>query len=178
MLQHISLQEFLWFFNMMRIRVFPLHNQKKRYVIELLFPELSSEITNYRVFYRTTAIYFINLSKQVQKLSFNDIYCCPTTKKTFQLKIICLKFVKFHTFRNLSLKISRETSKYLDEKLLFCSPKKFCSKIQVFPLQNKKKIGMPSTYFFQNWAKTIKNYGKIHTHLIHLYRRNLIMISQ
>ena len=49
------------------------------YVIELLFSELSSEITNYRVFYRKIAIDF-NLSKQVQKLSFNDLYCCLTTK--------------------------------------------------------------------------------------------------
>ena len=64
---------------MMRIRVFPLHNKKKKYVIELLFSELSSEITNYQVFYRKIAIYF-NLSKQVQKLSFNDLYCCLTTK--------------------------------------------------------------------------------------------------
>ena len=72
----------------------------------------------------------------------------------------CLKFVKCYTFRNLSLKISRELSKNLDEKLLFCSPPKFCAKnfsdffyrmrIRVFPLQNKKKIGMSSTYFFQN----------------------------
>ena len=52
----------------MRTRVFPLHNKKKKYVIELLFSELGSEITNYRVLYQKTAIYF-NLSKQVQKLS-------------------------------------------------------------------------------------------------------------
>ena len=56
----------------MRIRVFPLHNKKKRYAIKLRFSELSSEITNYRVFYRRIAIYF-NISKQVQKLSFNDL---------------------------------------------------------------------------------------------------------
>ena len=143
----------------MRIRLFPLHNKKKRYVIELLSSELSFEIRNYRVFYRKIAIYF-NLSKQVQKLSFNDLYCCLTTKKTFQLKIICLKFVKFYTFRNLSLKISRESNKNLDKKLLCCCPQTFCSKnfsdffyimrIRVFPLQNKKKIGMLSTYCFQN----------------------------
>ena len=64
---------------MMRIRVFPLYSKKKRYVIELLFSELSPEITNYRVFYKKIAIHF-NLSKQVQKLSFNDLYCCLTTK--------------------------------------------------------------------------------------------------
>ena len=140
---------------MMRIRVFPLHHKKKK---ELLFSELSSEIKNYRVFNRKIAIYF-NLLKQVQKLTFNDLYCCLTIK-TFQLEIICLKFVKFYTFRNLSLKISRESSKNLDEKLLFCSLQKilfqelflffYIMRIRVFPLQNKKKIVMSSTYFFQN----------------------------
>ena len=45
------------FFYMMGIRVCTLHN-KKRYAIGLLFSELSSEITNYRVFYRKIAIFF------------------------------------------------------------------------------------------------------------------------
>ena len=42
----------------------------------------------------------------------------------------------------------------------------------------QEKIGMSLTYFFQNWAKTIRRYGKIHRHLTHLYGRNLIIISQ
>ena len=134
---------------MMRIRVFNYITRKKGYVIKLLFSQLSADITNYRVFYRKIAIYY-NLSKQVQNLSFNDPYYCLTTKKIVQLKIICLKFVNSYIFRNLSLKISRELSKNLDEKILFCSPlPKFCSKnfsdffyimrIRVSSLQNKKK---------------------------------------
>ena len=63
----------------MRTWVFPLHNKKKKDVIKLPFSELNSEITNYRVFYRKIASYF-NLSKEVQKLSFNYLYCCLTTK--------------------------------------------------------------------------------------------------
>ena len=48
----------------------------------LLFAELSCEILKYRVFYCKMALYF-NLSKQVQKLCFNDRYCYLATEKPF-----------------------------------------------------------------------------------------------
>ena len=76
------------------------------------------------------------------------------------------------------------------QKIFFCPPPpppKFCSKNFSDFLYNEdnsisftkqEKIGMSSNYFFQSWAKTIIKYGKIHTHLIHLDERNLIIISQ
>ena len=44
-----------------------------------------------------------NLSMSVQNLSFNGLYCylvILTEKKTFQVKILSLKFVKFYILKN------------------------------------------------------------------------------
>ena len=87
------------------------------------------------------------------------IYVVVKQQQKIQLKIICLKFVKFYTFRNLSLKISRESSKNLDEKSLFCFPKNSVPRISLILLYNEdknmsftkqEKIGMSLTYCFQN----------------------------
>ena len=96
--------------------------------------------------YRKMTIYF-NLSKQVQKLSLNDLYCCLTTKK-FQLKIICCKFVKCYTFKHFEPQNIVRIEKNF-KKTLFVPTKKIVPTIsliffyimtmRVFPLQNKKK---------------------------------------
>ena len=49
-------------------------------------------------------------------------------------------------------------------------------RIRAFPLHNKQN-GLSPCYFFHNQAKTTRKYGKIHTHLIHLNGRNLMIIG-
>ena len=100
--------------------------------------------------------------------------------------IAYIKFVELYTLKNFEPQNITRIEQKINKKYLFVK-KKICSKnfsdfyimrVRVFHLQNKKEKGMSSTYFFQNWAKTIRKYGKIHTRLIHLDGRNLIGISQ
>ena len=150
MLQNILLQEFIWFFNIMRIRLFPLHNKNKRYVIDLLFSELSSDITNYWVFYWKIAIYS-NLSKQVQKLCFSYLYCCwAATNISIKhtMSLIC----KILHFEKVWASKYHENRVKIWKKILICSSSSppppnsvprislflfSNTRIRVFPLQNK-----------------------------------------
>ena len=147
--------------------------KKKRYVIGLLFAEMSFEISKYRVFYWKIAVYF-NLSKQVEKLCFNDVYCYLATNKTFQLKILYLKFVEFYTLKKFEPQNIVRIEQIFPQKAFICLPQKFCSKnisdfyyimrIRVLPLQNKKEIDMSSSCFFRIELKPSENIAKfIHT---------------
>ena len=46
------------------------------------------------------------------------VYIVTYQQKTFQLQILCLKFVKFYILKILSLKLSWESSKNSDKNVL------------------------------------------------------------
>ena len=77
----------------------------------------------------------LNLSKQVRKLSFNDLHCHLITQKTFQLKILCLKFVIFY-FNFEPQHIARIKLKF-QQKITYLSIKKFVARISQMFLYNK-----------------------------------------
>ena len=75
----------------------------------------------------------------MQNLCFNDLYCYLATKKTFQLKIICLKFVEFYTLNNFEPQNIMRIEQNFKKKYLFVTQKNTEDKSISFTKQERKR---------------------------------------
>ena len=84
---------------MMRIRVFHLHNKKEKGMSPFyFFSEISIEIMTLIILVKNCNL--LKFIKASANLELQWSILLLTNKKTFQMQILCLKFVKLYIFKN------------------------------------------------------------------------------
>ena len=82
----------------MRMRVFHLHNKKRKgYVTIIFFSEINIE-NNELLIILVKNSNLLKFIKAKCKLGALMVYMVTYQQNTFQLQILCLKFVKFYIF--------------------------------------------------------------------------------